>query len=176
MHFSHNDALIVTMHSDNCRMSKILVDGGSIVNIMYGSALDIMEDTPEMARVMINSQSQVSLIWVYGNKMHSPGTIALPVHADPYNVITEFYAIDIESPHNAILGRPWIHMMKVVLSSYHQLLWYPTPTGTTDIKGDQVMSKTIVVIAKSGWVPKTTKAISDKDSPARKKQKQVATQ
>ena len=25
-------------------------------------------------------------------------------------------------PHNAILRRPWIHMMKVVLSTYHQLV------------------------------------------------------
>jgi len=40
-------------------------------------------------------------------------------------------AFDKESPHNAILGRPWIHMI-----SCHQLQQYPTSTGTTDIRGD----------------------------------------
>jgi len=61
--------------------------------------------------------------------------VSLPVRADPY-VITEFYVIDVESSHNAILGRPWIRIMKVILSSHYQLLQYPTLTGTTVIQGD----------------------------------------
>jgi len=55
------------------------------------------------------------------------------VQANLYNVIMEFYVIIIESVHNTILGRPWIHMMKVVPSNYHQLLQYPTLTGTAKI-------------------------------------------
>jgi len=48
VHFSHNGALVVTVLIDCCKVSKILVDGGSIVNILYGHALDRMEDTPEL--------------------------------------------------------------------------------------------------------------------------------
>jgi len=78
----------------------------------------------------------------------------LPISANPYNVITEFFVIDIESLHNAILGRHWLHMMGVVPSSYHQLLRYPTPTGTADITGDHAVARSIVAIAgkKSKWV------------------------
>ena len=103
--------------------------------------------------------------------------VALPVRVDLYNVITEFYVVDVES-HNAILGRPWLHMMKVVPSTYHQLVRYPTSTGTTDIRGDQATSITISAIArkKSGWRPKTAKAVSNKDFPTGKKQKQIDTQ
>jgi len=54
MHFSHNDALIVTMLIGNCRVFKILIDGRSSVNILYGGALDTMEDTLKVARAMIN--------------------------------------------------------------------------------------------------------------------------
>jgi len=46
--FPHIDALVITMHIENCRVSKILVDAGSTVNILYGGALDRMEDTLEM--------------------------------------------------------------------------------------------------------------------------------
>jgi len=48
----------------------------------------------------------------------------------------EFYVVDVESPHNVIIRRPWLYMMKVVSSTCHQLVWNPTPTGTADIRGD----------------------------------------
>jgi len=40
VHFSHNDALVVAIHISCCKVSMILVDGGSSVNILYGHALD----------------------------------------------------------------------------------------------------------------------------------------
>ena len=54
VHFLHNDILFVPMHIGNCRVSRILVDNESSVNILYGGALDRMEDTPEVAQAMIN--------------------------------------------------------------------------------------------------------------------------
>ena len=67
-----------------------------------------MEDTPDKTRTMTCPQIQANLYRFDGNETHSPSIIALPVHVDPYNAITEFYMIDVESPHNAILGRSWI--------------------------------------------------------------------
>ena len=68
--------------------------------------------------------------------------------------------------------------MKAVSSTYHQLVRYPTPTGTTDIRGDQAISRTISAIArkKYGWRPKTAKATFNEDLPTGKKQKQIAIQ
>ena len=119
VHFPHNDALIITMLIGNCRVSKVLVDGGSSVNVLYGGALNRMEDTPEAAWAMINHQTKSHLYGFDGNKTCFPSTISLLVRTDPYNIITEFYMVDVESPDNAILGRPWVHMMKVVPSTYH---------------------------------------------------------
>jgi len=92
---------------------------GIFVNIIHGGALNIMEDTPEATRVMTSPQTQSHLFAFDGNEMPFSGTISLPVRADPYNVITEFYVVDVESPHNAILGRLWLHMIKVIPSTYH---------------------------------------------------------
>jgi len=102
VHFPHNDTLIVTMHLDNCRVSRILVDSESSVNILHGGALDIMEDTSKVARAMINPQTQSNLYGFDRNETQSPDTISLSVRTDLYNVIMEFFMIDIESPHNAI--------------------------------------------------------------------------
>ena len=92
---------------------------------------------------------------------------------DPYNVITEFYIVDVKSSHNEILRRPWLHMMKVVSFTYHQMVWYPTSTGTTDIRRDQAVARTIFAVAqkRSKWESKTPRAI-----PEKRKLKLVASQ
>ena len=176
VHFTRNDALIVNMLINNYRVSKILVDMGRSVNILYGGALDMMEDTPKIARTMISPQTQSYLYGFDGNETYSAGTVTLPVRADPY-VIMKFYVVDVESPHNAILRRPWLHIMKVIPSTYHHLVRYPTLTGTTDIRGDQAMTRTISAIAgkKFGLRPKNAKTVSDKHLPAGEKRKRVAT-
>ena len=46
VHFPHKDALVVTIHVGGCKVSKILVNRGNSVNILYGHALDRMENTP----------------------------------------------------------------------------------------------------------------------------------
>lgn len=59
------------------------------------------------------------------------------VQVEPYNHLVTFHIMDCASPHNAILGRNWLHKIKVVLSSYHQLLHYLAPDRAKEIKGDQ---------------------------------------
>jgi len=106
MHFSHNDALVVTVHIGCCRMSNILVDGGSSINILYGHDLDRMEDTPELARKMILPKTQSLLYGLNRSEERLPGAVTFLVRADPYNVVTEFSVLDIKSSYNVILGRP----------------------------------------------------------------------
>jgi len=53
VYFPHNDALVIIMHICCCRVLKILVDGGSSVNVLYGHTLDQMEGTPELTQKMI---------------------------------------------------------------------------------------------------------------------------
>ena len=75
------------------------------------------------------------------------------VHADSFNVIIEFCVLDIQSPYNAILGRPWIHMMRAFPSTHRKLLKYSTPFGMTNIRGDQAVTRIIAAVTRkrSGW-------------------------
>jgi len=72
--------------------------------------------------------------------------------------LTEFCILDIPSPYNTILERLWIHMMRAVLSTYHQLLKYLTPSEMPNIRGDQAMARIIATVTRkrSGWMPKAT--------------------
>ena len=135
-----------------------------------------MEDTLKITRAMISPQTQYHLYGFDEKETSSPGTISLPVRADPYSIITEFYVVDVASIHNAILRRPWLHIMKDVPSTYHRV-WNPTPSGMADIRGDHTMSRTISVVArkKLGWRSITTKAVSEEKLPERKKHKLIAT-
>ncbi|XP_028065850.1 uncharacterized protein LOC114268815 [Camellia sinensis] len=69
------------------------------------------------------------------------GRIVLPVVAGTKTLQIEFLVINTPSPYNAILGRPWIHRMEAVPSTYHQLIRFPTEHGVEQISGDQVASK-----------------------------------
>ena len=93
------------VHIGCCKVPKILVDGGSSVNIFYGHALDRMEDTPELAQKLINPQTQSLLYKFDKNEPRSPGTVEYPIRADPFNV-TEFCNLDVHYPYNTIPGRP----------------------------------------------------------------------
>jgi len=114
---------------------------------MYGHALDRMEDTPEPARKLMIPQIQSLLYSFDGNKAYSHDTVEFPVRAIPFNIVTEFCVLEVQFSY-AILGRPWIHMMRAVQSTHHQLLKYPilkypTPSGTTNIRGDQAMARMV---------------------------------
>jgi len=79
VHFLHNDDFVMTIHIGCCKVLKILIGGGSGVNILYGHDLDRIEDTPELARKIIISQTQSLLYKFEGSEARSPGTVEFPV-------------------------------------------------------------------------------------------------
>jgi len=64
-------------------------------------------------------------------------------------------------------------MRRVVTSTDHQLLKYPTPVGMTDIRGGRAMARIIAAVAqkKFGWMAKSSRAVSDKKSLIDKRQR-----
>ena len=48
-----------------------------------------------------------------------------------------FVVLDSPSAYNMILGRPWIHKMRAVPSTFHQVIVFPTKWGIKEIKGEQ---------------------------------------
>nr|XP_016488809.1 PREDICTED: uncharacterized protein LOC107808756 [Nicotiana tabacum] len=77
------------------------------------------------------------------------GKIMLSTDAEGVMKTTLFQVVDGDMGYNIILGIPWLHEMKVVLSTYHQLLKFPTPEGIKQIKGDQPVAREMNVISVS---------------------------
>ncbi|XP_028122747.1 uncharacterized protein LOC114319881 [Camellia sinensis] len=129
----HNDALVITLKIGKFQVRRILVDQGNSCDIMYvtcykglGLHLDDLE------------QSNNPMVGFNGTPTWSLGATNLEVQAGTKKVSTEFTVIDTPSPYNVILGRQWLHAIRVVPSTLHQLLRFPTEHGIEKVRGDQV--------------------------------------
>ncbi|XP_074297565.1 uncharacterized protein LOC141628304 [Silene latifolia] len=79
----------------------------------------------------------VPLVGFSGETKHSMGEVVIPTFAGGVNKQVRYLVIDGSSTYNVILGRPWIHEMKAIPSTYHQSLKFPTPWGVQELRGHQ---------------------------------------
>ncbi|XP_074267040.1 uncharacterized protein LOC141590343 [Silene latifolia] len=118
----HHDALIITLSIGNCLVKKILVDTGNSVNLI---TLENVKNMGFSEKDLV--QKAVPLVGFSGETKQSFGEIPIPTFAGGMKKQVRYLVIDGPSTYNVILGRPWIHEMKAVPSTYHQILKFPTP-------------------------------------------------
>nr|XP_016470033.1 PREDICTED: uncharacterized protein LOC107792335 [Nicotiana tabacum] len=64
------------------------------------------------------------------------GEIILPVNVVGTIQDTKFHVIEGDMRYNALLGRLWIHNIRVVPSMLHQMMKYPTMDGVKTVHGE----------------------------------------
>ncbi|MCQ7416408.1 retropepsin-like domain-containing protein, partial [Salmonella enterica] len=140
IHQPHNDALVVTLIVANVKIHRILIDGGSSADVLSLTAFKAMRLGRELLK-----PSLTPLVGFGGERVTPEGSIELPVtFGDGQNAVTKminFLVVDCMSAYNPILGRPTLHEMKAIASTYHQLLKFPTPNGVGVVKGEQKESR-----------------------------------
>jgi hypothetical protein len=108
------------------RLTKVLIDGGSGLNLIFASTLrktglDIMD-------MLVSSKSPFYGI-IPSNAVHPLGMVVLPVTFDTReNYHTEFIKFKVanfESSYHAILGRPALAKFMAVLHYVYLLLKMP---------------------------------------------------
>ena len=52
-----------------------------------------------------------------------------------------FSVVDDMGPYNCIVGRAWLHLVKVVSSTYHQMVSYFISTGQVDLVSSQLAAQ-----------------------------------
>ncbi|XP_038693754.1 uncharacterized protein LOC119991479 [Tripterygium wilfordii] len=117
----HYDALVLMLQVVNINLKRILIDKGSSANVLFVAANKRMglDETLILRKLttLIGFNCEVS---------HSLGEVVLPIYALGLNKQTKFSIVDSPSAYNAILGCPWLHAVRAVPSTYHQVLRYPT--------------------------------------------------
>ena len=85
-----------------------------------------------------------------GTKLFPLGAIILSVMVGDYpQQITKdvtFLMVDCLSAYNAILGRPTLNSWKVVTSTYHLMIKFPTDYGVGELRGNQVAARECYVV------------------------------
>ena len=112
----YSDALVLTLEVGRHMMKWILVDPN---NMLY---------LPTLLRLgynLINLRNpRRVLVGFNRSQTNSLGEIVMPVSIGPVTALVLLTVIDEPSFFNANLGNTWIHAMKALLSSYHQILCF----------------------------------------------------
>ena len=123
-------------------MKRVMIDQGSVVEIMYPDLYKGLGLKPE--NLMTYSSPLVS----FEGKMVVPkGQIRLPMQAGTDVVEVDFIVVDVFSPYTAITGRPWLHTLGAVSFTLHQKVKYNSGDQVFEIAGSQSMAGQCLVAA-----------------------------
>jgi hypothetical protein len=124
------------------KLNKVLIDGGSGLNVLFTKTLKKMElDTTHM---LTKSSSPFYGI-VPGNAAIPLGSVVLPVtfgkSQDNYRTeYVKFKVADFETSYHAILGRPAIAKFMAVPHYTYLVLKMPSPACVLSLQGDLKIS------------------------------------
>ncbi|XP_024016831.1 uncharacterized protein LOC112090237 [Eutrema salsugineum] len=140
LHKPHNDALVVELLLNDVEVSRILVDTGSSVNVIFKEALDQLELASDRIEPFIEPITGFD-----GERCMTVGMVNIPIYVGGVAKIIQFLILDKPAIYNAILGTPWLHAMKAVASTYHQCLKFPTPDGVYTLRGNQAVARSCYI-------------------------------
>nr|XP_009588407.1 uncharacterized protein LOC104085981 [Nicotiana tomentosiformis] len=139
----HNDALVTSLNVLDFKIKRVSIYPASSVTIIQWRVL-------EQAK-LIGSIIPATKLLIGFNlaSVTTPGEILLPTNDKGVMKTTLFKVVDSDMCYNIILGRPWLHEMKVVPFTYHQLLKFSTLEGIEQIIGDQPVAREMNVVSVS---------------------------
>ncbi|XP_038701827.1 uncharacterized protein LOC119998550 [Tripterygium wilfordii] len=132
----HDDALVVEAVIANFTVKKVLVDNGSAADILLYHAFREMKISEDKLKIFL-----VPLYGFAGESIIPNGVISLPVTLGTYPRtimhMIDLLVVDVQSPYNAIIGRPLLHKVRAVVSTYHLRMKFPASNGVGEVKRDQ---------------------------------------
>ena len=139
---THDDTLLITLKIGGYNVKRVIVDGGSAVEIMYLDLYKGLKLTPE------DLLPYGSPLMSFNGKLVTlKGMIRLPIQTSPEIVEVNFIVVDTYSPYTAIVGRPWLHTLGAVASSLHQKVKFPSGDRVLEIRGCQPTTRQCMVAA-----------------------------
>ena len=126
----HYDTLVLIVCINGFNVHKVPVDPGSAADLLHLLAFKQMRVSIDH----LHSPGRI-LSGFNGATTLSIGDITFSVKAGPVTQQVLFSVVEDLGPYNVILGRAWLHAMKVVPSTYHQTISYLTEARQVDLQG-----------------------------------------
>ena len=124
----HYDAMVLTLCINGFDVHRVLVDHGSVVDLLQLPAFLQMK----LSLGMLNSAVRI-LFGFNGATIVTLGDVALPVKAGLITQQVLFSIVVDLGPYNAIMGRSLLHSMKAIPLTYYQTVSYLTNVGQVDL-------------------------------------------
>ncbi|KAK4390148.1 hypothetical protein Sango_2078100 [Sesamum angolense] len=115
----HNRPLFVAGYVREQKVNRILIDGGSAINILplrILKELEIPIDELSNSRLMIQGFNQ--------GGQRAVGIIRMQLIMKDMVSSALFHVIDAKTSYNMLLDRPWLHENAIVLSTWHRCFKY----------------------------------------------------
>ena len=129
----HYDALVIILYIEVHRVS---VDPSSATDLLQLLAFHHMR----LSLGALNSAGQI-LFGFNSVTIVTLGDVMLHVRAGLVTQQVMFSVVRDLGPYNAIMGRVWLYSMKVVPSTYHQMVSYLTNACQVDLLGSQLAAR-----------------------------------
>ncbi|XP_070002162.1 uncharacterized protein [Nicotiana sylvestris] len=128
---SHNKELHITVQCEDYFITRILIDGGSSLNISPLVTLGTLrKGLHEIKDGAINVKD------FNGSQRSIIGEISLCLQMGPTWFDVYFQVIDVPTSYNMLFGRPWIHAAGAVVSTLHQAVKFEWNHQEMIIHGD----------------------------------------
>ena len=154
----HDDALVVMLRIGGYDVKMVLVDQGSVVEVMHP---DLYKGLKLKLEDLTAYDSP--LVSFEGKTVTPKGMIRLPIQTGSDVVEVNFIVVDAYSPYTAIVARPWLHALGAVSSTLHQKVKYLSEGRVKEVIGNQAMAWQCMVSAISRR-PSTEPSTSAKNS------------
>ncbi|XP_070057833.1 uncharacterized protein [Nicotiana tomentosiformis] len=128
----HNRALHLMVKCEGHYVKRVMIDRGSSVDICPLSTLQQLNIDTNRIRT-----SNVSIRAFDGSRRDTIGEIELTMIIGPVDFNIVFQVLDMETFYNVLLGRPWIHMARAVLSTLHQMVKFEYDRQEVVIHGEE---------------------------------------
>ena len=138
----HDDVLVVILRIGGYDVKRVMDDQGSAVEIMYPDLFKGLglksEDLRSYSSPLVSFEGKMVVL---------KGQIRLPVQTGTDVVEIDFIVVEAFSPYTAIMGKPWLHSLGAISSTFPQKVKYPSGGQVLEIVGSQSMARQCLIAA-----------------------------
>ncbi|RZR79439.1 hypothetical protein BHM03_00005150, partial [Ensete ventricosum] len=132
-YLNHDDTLVISIQMANARVKRVMIDVGSLVDILHFDAFqklgltdnDLVSLTSALTRFTGDSVSPLGAATIL---------VMLGEESKSKTLMVSFMVVGLPSTYNAIIGRSNLNRLKAVISTYYRIMKFPIRAGVGEAR------------------------------------------